>query len=359
MKKLVVINLGSTSTKIAYFEDAKIVFSASLPHPAEEIQAFASNWDQYDYRKSAILGFMEQHGIVLTELEAFVSRGGHTEPVHSGVYRITPKMLEQSRSMKYGNHVSDLGVRLAYDLAPNKQNAFIVDSPCTDEYDPLSRYSGLPELPRKMQGHALNCRAMAIRCADEVLHKPLADCRLIVLHLGGGGSCRLFVDGRMVDCVRDDEWMFAPERFGGAAIQDVVTQCYSGKYTESEMMGFVRGKGGLVAHLGTSNAIEVEKRIEEGDSHAKLVYDGMLYSNVRAIGALAAAADGEIDRIILTGGLAHSKYVAAYITKKVSFIAPVEVMAGEFELEALAAGACRVLDGEEKAKDFSKLLEKA
>ena len=160
-------------------------------------------------------------------------------------------------------------------------------------------------------------------------------------------------------CVRDDEWMFAPERFGGAAMQDVVTLCYSGKYTESEMMGFVRGKGGLVAHLGTSNAIEVEKRIEEGDSHAKLVYDGMLYSNVRAIGALAAAADGKIDRIILTGGLAHSKYVAAYITKKVSFIAPVEVMAGEFELEALAAGACRVLDGEEKAKDFSKLLEKA
>lgn len=192
-----------------------------------------------------------------------------------------------------------------------------------------------------------------------MLHKPLADCRLIVLHLGGGGSCRLFVDGRMVDCVRDDEWMFAPERFGGAAMQDVVTLCYSGKYTESEMMGFVRGKGGLVAHLGTSNAIEVEKRIEEGDSHAKLVYDGMLYSNVRAIGALAAAADGKIDRIILTGGLAHSKYVAAYITKKVSFIAPVEVMAGEFELEALAAGACRVLDGEEKAKDFSKLLEKA
>ena len=154
MKKLVVINLGSTSTKIAYFEDAKIVFSASLPHPAEEIQAFASNWDQYDYRKSAILGFMEQHGIVLTELDAFVSRGGHTEPVHSGVYRITPKMLEQSRSMKYGNHVSDLGVRLAYDLAPNKQNAFIVDSPCTDEYDPLSRYSGLPELPRVSRFHA-------------------------------------------------------------------------------------------------------------------------------------------------------------------------------------------------------------
>ena len=144
-----------------------------------------------------------------------------------------------------------------------------------------------------------------------------------------------------------------------ANAQDVVTLCYSGKYTESEMMGFVRGKGGLVAHLGTSNAIEVEKRIEEGDSHAKLVYDGMLYSNVRAIGALAAAADGKIDRIILTGGLAHSKYVAAYITKKVSFIAPVEVRAGEFELEALAAGACRVLDGEEKAKDFSKLLEKA
>ena len=154
--KVFTINPGSTSTKIAYFEDDRCVHSASLPHPAAEIQAFASNWDQYDYRKAAILDFLAQHDIRLEELDAFVSRGGHTQPIHSGVYRITEKMLEQSRSMKYGNHVSDLGVRLAYDLAPNKQTAFIVDSPCTDEYQPLARYSGLAELPRVSRFHVLN-----------------------------------------------------------------------------------------------------------------------------------------------------------------------------------------------------------
>lgn len=219
MKKLVVINLGSTSTKIAYFEDAKIVFSASLPHPAEEIQAFASNWDQYDYRKSAILGFMEQHGIVLTELDAFVSRGGHTEPVHSGVYRITPKMLEQSRSMKYGNHVSDLGVRLAYDLAPNKQNAFIVDSPCTDEYDPLSRYSGLPELPRVSRFHVLNQKASArLYCREHGLNYE--DINLVVVHMGGGTSVAAHKKGRLVDGNNglDGDGPFSTDRTGGLPV---------------------------------------------------------------------------------------------------------------------------------------------
>ena len=158
----------------------------------------------------------------------------------------------------------------------------------------------------------------------------------------------------MVDGVRDDEWMFAPERMGGVSLQPLVRLCYSGKYTEKQMMDFIRGKGGLVAHLGTSDAREVERRIADGDDHAKLVYDGMLYSAARAVSALAAGADGQVDRVILTGGIAHSKYVADYLTKKLSFIAPVEIMAGEFELEALAAGACRVLEGQEHLKIFDR-----
>ena len=223
-----------------------------------------------------------------------------------------------------------------------------------DEMVDEARITGLPEITRVMLGHALNCRAMARRCAEEILHKPLEDCRLIVLHLGGGSSARLFIGGRMVDGVRDDEWMFAPERMGGVSLQPLVRLCYSGKYTEKQMMDFIRGKGGLVAHLGTSDAREVERRIADGDDHAKLVYDGMLYSAARAVSALAAGADGQVDRVILTGGIAHSKYVADYLTKKLSFIAPVEIMAGEFELEALAAGACRVLEGQEHLKIFDR-----
>ena len=159
----------------------------------------------------------------------------------------------------------------------------------------------------------------------------------------------------MVDGVRDDEWMFAPERMGGVSLQPLVAMCYSGAYTKQNIMDLIRGKGGLMAHLGTANAQEVEQRIADGDAHAKLVYDGMLYSCARAIGGLAAAADGRIDRIILTGGLAHSHYVTGYLTQKLSFIAPVEVMAGEFELEALAAGASRVLNGQEQPRRFADI----
>ena len=355
---ILVVNPGSTSTKIAVFQGEKALLQKTIRHSGEELAPFGAIMEQAPFRLRCVEQALA--GFDLTRLDAVCARGGMLPACPSGAFAVDQDMIGYLSAITQGAHASNLGCVMARDLAePLHIPAYVYDPVAVDEMPPMARITGIPELPRRMMGHALNTRAMAIRCAETVLHKPFDRCRLIVLHLGGGGSCRLFVDGRMVDCVRDDEWMFAPERFGGAAIQDVVTLCYSGKYTESEMMGFVRGKGGLVAHLGTSNAIEVEKRIEEGDSHAKLVYDGMLYSNVRAIGALAAAADGEIDRIILTGGLAHSKYVAAYITKKVSFIAPVEVMAGEFELEALAAGACRVLDGEEKAKDFSKLLEKA
>ena len=159
----------------------------------------------------------------------------------------------------------------------------------------------------------------------------------------------------MVDGVRDDEWMFAPERMGGVSLQPLVAMCFSGEYTKQDIMSFIRGKGGLAAHLGTADAIEVERHIREGDRHAKLVYDGMLYSCARALGGLAAAADGRVDRVILTGGLAHSRYVVEYLTRKLSFIAPVEVMAGEFELEALAAGSCRVLNGEEQPCRFADI----
>ncbi len=352
-KRVLVINPGSTSTKIAVFEGENKLFDETLRYGNEELSRFHWIMEQVDFRRASIEKALADHHIDASTLDAICARGGQVPFCAAGTYLVEQDMVDYMYTRKNAAHASNLGCVLALQLAqPLKIPAFICDPVMVDEMQDVARITGLPDLTRKMQGHALNCRAMAIRCAENVLHKPLEECRLIVLHLGGGGSCRLFIGGRMVDDVRDDEWMFAPERFGGADLQSTISLCYSGKYTEAEMLSFIRGKGGLLAHLGTSNAIEVEQRIADGDEHAKLVYDGMLYSNARAIGALAAAADGQIDRIILTGGLAHSKYVAEYITKKVSFIAPVEVMAGEFELEALAAGACRVLEGKEKLKTF-------
>ena len=247
---------------------------------------------------------------------------------------------------------------MARDLAePLHIPAYVYDPVAVDEMPPMARITGIPELPRRMMGHALNTRAMAIRCAETVLHKPFDQCRLIVLHLGGGASVRLFIGGKMVDNVRDDELLFAPERSGGIAAEQLVKLCYSGKYDRGQMMKLVRGKSGLLAHLGTSDAMEVERRIAAGDEKARMVYDAMLYTAAKSIGALAAAADGRIDRIILTGGIAHSRYVTDYLTQKVGFIAPVEVMAGEFEMEALAAGASRVLAGQETPHRFRDLLK--
>lgn len=355
-KCVLVINPGSTSTKIAVFRGEEKLFDETIRHTNEELQPFGWVMEQAEFRLNTIEKTLRDHDFDVKALDAVCARGGQMPACPAGTYIVEQDMVDYMYTVRDAAHASNLGCVLALHLAqPLGIPAFICDPVAVDEMDDVARVTGHPDISRRMLGHTLNCRAMAMQCAENVLHRPLEDCRFIVLHLGGGGSCRLFVHGRMVDGVRDDEWMFAPERFGGADLQSIVKLCYSGKYTEKEMMGFIRGKGGLLAHLGTSSAIEVERRIAEGDGHAKLIYEGMLYSAARAIGALAAAADGQIDRIILTGGLAHSQYVTDYIARKVAFIAPVEVMAGEFELEALAAGACRVLEGREQPRHFADI----
>ena len=355
-KRVLVINPGSTSTTLALFCGTEKVFDKTLRHSREDLQPFAWVMEQADFRQKAIEQALAEQQVDLNGLDAVCARGGQLPYCAAGTYQVDQDMVDFMYTVRDAAHASNLGCVLALRIArPLGIPAFICDPVTVDEMTDEARMSGLPELPRMMTGHALNCRAMAMRCASEVLHKPLADCRLIVLHLGGGGSARLFIGGKMVDGVRDDEWMFAPERMGGVSLQPLVAMCFSGEYTKQDIMGFIRGKGGLVAHLGTADAIEVERRIREGDRHAKMVYDGMLYSCARALGGLAAAADGRVDRVILTGGLAHSRYVVEYLTRKLSFIAPVEVMAGEFELEALAAGACRVLNGEEQPRRFADI----
>ena len=355
--RILVINPGSTSTKAGLFEGERCLFQETLRHSAEELAAFNSVMEQVDFRRGIVEKMLAEKNVSPDSLDAVCARGGQLPPCPSGAFVVDKQMCDYMYGIKQGAHASNLGCVIALQIA-EKQGipAYVYDPVAVDEMTPVSRITGMPMLNRWMVGHALNCRAMAIRCANEVMHKPLEACRFIVLHLGGGASVRLFIDGKMVDGIRDDELLFAPERSGGQDCQSLIHLCFSGEYTEKDLMKYVRGGGGLKAHLGTSDAREVEQRIAAGDEKAKLVYDAMLYGAAKSIGALAAAADGQIDRIILTGGLAHSKYVAEYLTKKVSFIAPVEVMAGEFEMEALAAGACRVLAGEERAHRFAELV---
>ena len=356
--RILVINPGSTSTKMGVFDGEQCVFQETLRHSAQELAPFAQIMDQVDFRRALVETVLEEKNIAPESLNAVCARGGQIPPCPSGAFVVDKQMCDYLYGVKEAAHASNLGAVIALHIA-EKQGipAYVYDPVAVDEMPPMARITGIPELPRRMMGHALNTRAMAIRCAETVLHRPLDRCRLIVLHLGGGASVRLFIGGKMVDGVRDDEIMFAPERSGGEDCQSLIHLCFSGEYTEKELMKFVRGAGGLKAHLGTSDAREVEQRIDAGDEKAKLVYDAMLYGAAKSLGALAAAADGQIDRIILTGGIAHSKYVVDYLTKKLSFIAPVEVMAGEFEMEALAAGAARVLSGRETAHRFRDLAK--
>lgn len=354
--RILVINPGSTSTKIAVFHGQTPLMQKTIRHSGEELASFGAIMDQAPFRRRCVEEALA--GFDLTTLDAVCARGGMLPPCPSGAFAVDGDMIEYLAAITQGAHASNLGCVVARDLAePLGIPAFVYDPVAVDEMPPMARITGIPELPRRMMGHALNTRAMAIRCAETVLHRPLDRCRLIVLHLGGGASVRLFIGGKMVDNVRDDELLFAPERSGGIAAEQLVGLCFSGKYDRGAMMKLVRGRGGLLAHLGTSDAMEVERRIAAGDENARLVYDAMLYTAAKSIGAMAAAAGGDIDRIILTGGIAHSAYVADYLTKKVRFIAPVEIMAGEFEMEALAAGAARVLSGRETAHRFRDLAK--
>lgn len=356
--RILVINPGSTSTKIGLFDGESCVFQETLRHTAEEIGNFHWVMEEAPFRRGVIERVLAEKHVAMDSLDAVCARGGQLPPCPAGAFTVDKAMCDYMYSIKNGAHASNLGCVIALEIAEALHiPAYVYDPVGVDEMEDVARITGMPMLNRWMVGHALNTRAMALRCAAEVMHKPLEECRFVVLHLGGGASVRLFIGGRMVDGIRDDELLFAPERCGGQDCQSLIHLCYSGEYTEKELMKYVRGGGGLKAHLGTSDAREVEQRIEAGDKRAKLVYDAMLYGAAKSIGALAAAADGQIDRVILTGGIAHSRYVADYLTKKVSFIAPVEVMAGEFEMEALAAGACRVLSGQETPHSFSELVK--
>jgi butyrate kinase len=354
MYRVLTINPGSTSTKVALYEDEHPLFVKTIHHSAEEIAAFPHIADQYAFRRGTVLSLLDEKGIKLDSLDAVVGRGGILRPMPSSTYRVNEKMLDELRHPKEREHASNLGAIIADEVARRAGiPALIVDPVCVDEFDALARISGLPEIERRSLSHALNLKVAARQGARE-LGKRYNEVNLVVAHLGGGISVTAHRRGRMVDVNQalDGTGPFAPERAGGLPVGDVIRLCYSSEYTYEEMIKKIAGRGGLVAHLGTNDAREVERRIEEGDEHARLIYEAMAYQIAKEIGSMATVLKGDVDAIVLTGGLARSEMLVAWIVERVEWIAPVMVYLGQNEMLAMAQGALRVLRGEEEARDY-------
>lgn len=350
---VLVINPGSTSTKIAVWSLEGPVLQKTVPHAAEELARYPNVADQFHLRLEAVQEAV-QEWLDPERLAAVVGRGGPLRPLEGGTYLINKQMLDDLRSGTYSNHASNLGAILAHHLARQmKIPCFVVDPVTVDEFTPLARISGLPEIQRKCRSHALNIKAVA-REAAAVLGRPLEQTWFVVAHLGGGLSICALQGGKITD-VNDGllgMGPFSPERAGALPIGALVELCFSGKYTKEELLRKLSTGAGLRAYLGTSDGIEIEQRITAGDEEAKLYYDAMLYQIAKEIGAMAAVLKGKLDGIILTGGMANSTYLVEAIKSYISFLGRVFLFAGEKEMEALALGAFRVLEGKEEAKTY-------
>ncbi|GAB6085386.1 butyrate kinase [Alkaliphilus crotonatoxidans] len=352
--RILTINPGSTSTKIAIFDNEKPVFEEVLRHSNEEIAKYEKIFDQYEFRKKVILEALNEKGMNLTKLAAVVGRGGLLKPIAGGTYEVNEAMLEDLKVGVLGEHASNLGGVIAYEIA-NQLNipAYIVDPVVVDEMNDIARISGMPELERKSIFHALNQKAVARRAAKEA-GKKYEDMNFIVAHLGGGISVGAHEKGRVIDVnnALDGEGPFSPERAGGLPVGDLAKLCYSEKYTHADIKKMIKGNGGLVAYLGTNDARDVVKMIEEGNTKAELIYKAMAYQVSKEIGACAAVLKGKVDGIILTGGIAYDKDFTQWIKESVEFISEVIIYPGEDEMIALAEGGLRVLRNEEEPKSY-------
>ena len=352
MEKILALNPGATSTKIAVFDGDQVLLKTMVEHQGSSLDGFARVIDQLDYRRDLILSALQEAGIALDDLDAVVGRGGLLKPIPGGTYAVNAALLADLG--KGREHASNLGGVLADSLAgPLGIPAFIVDPVSVDEMEPEARLSGLPELPRNSFSHALNSKAVARRAAKE-MGGTYADFNFVVAHLGTGVSITAHRKGRMVDVSgADEEGPFSPARAAGLPSMLLAKLCYSGKYTEKQMLDLLVGSGGLYAHLGTRDVREAERRAQDGDAQAAIVMKAMAYRIAREIGAMAAVLAGRVDRVLITGGIAYSERLVADVSARVAFIAPILVMPGEEELEALAEGALRVLRGEEPAKLYA------
>lgn len=350
---ILAINTGSTSTKAAVYCDDNQVLELSLSHSAEELAQFESIPEQAEWRKGLILEALEKHDIALESLSAVIGRGGLLRPIESGVYIVNDAMVDELRTTKQ-QHASNLSAPIAAQIAAVcGVKAYIADPVVVDELMELARWSGIEEIRRRSIFHALNQKATARIYADEI-GRDYEDLNLIVAHLGGGISVAAHKKGRVVDCnnALDGDGPIAPERAGTIPAGDLVELCFSGKYSQKEIRSMLVGKGGLVSLTGSNSVKDIAARADEGDAKSKLAIDLMVYTVAKQIGQMAVALQGNIDAILLTGGIAHSKAITSAISEYCRFLAPIEVYPGENELQALAQNALRVLRGEMDAKIY-------
>ncbi|PKK40364.1 Butyrate kinase [Clostridiaceae bacterium JG1575] len=355
MKSILTINPGSTTTKVAVFHDERAVKEISLSHDLEELKQYEDISDQKPMRERAIVAWLTNEGVSLTDLDIIISRGGLVRPIPTGTYEVTDQMIEDLRVGYSGIHASNLGAQIAQDLARRAGiRAYITDPVACDEMDDVARISGLPELTRRSNAHYLNIKAVGRRVCQEKGLDPLKD-NLIICHLGGGISVVPSRAGRIVDSNNANEGgPFSPERAGTLPVADLVRLAFSGSFTEKELLKQIIGRGGLMGYLGTNDGRRVEERIAAGDAQAALIYEAMGYQIAKEVGACAAVLCGEVRAIILTGGLAYSKALTEEIRRRTSFIAPLFVEPGEDEMKALAEAGLRILMHEEEAKDYDK-----
>lgn len=352
-EKILAINPGSTSTKLAVFSGEEEQWSETLTHSSQKIEEFDRIVDQLEWRQELIIDNVKEAGHQLDELSAVVARGGLIDPIPGGTYRIDEEMVKDLREGKNGEHASNLAGIIAYNLAEERNiPAYTVDPVGVDEFEPVARLSGLPELPRRCQSHALNLKAVGRSTAEE-LGEDLEKINLIGVHLGGGISISAMKKGRIVDVNNANQGgPYSPERVGTLPAIDLVNYIFEEKPEKDDLKRRLVGKGGLAAYLNTNDGREIEEMIEKGDEEARLVYNGMIYQIAKEIGRMAAVLEGEVSAVFVTGGLANSDYIVEELEKKIDFIAPIKVFPGAKEMRHLLEGAIRVLEEKEDAKDY-------
>lgn len=353
-KRILTINPGSTSTKIGVFHNERSIFEKTLRHNIEELQRFDRIIDQYEFRKNHILETLHEQGINISKFDAVCARGGLLRPIEGGTYVVNDEMIEDLKSGYAGQHASNLGGIIAREIADGLNiPSYIVDPVVVDEMSVLAKVSGMPEIERKSIFHALNQKAVARKAAAS-LGKRYENMKMIITHMGGGITIGVHDRGRVVDVNNGlhGEGPFSPERAGTVPAGDLVDLCFSGEYTKEEIMKKLVGTGGLLGYLGTNDAVKVEQMIQGGDEKTRFIYDAMAYQVAKEIGAASAALKGEVEAIVLTGGLAYGKSFVSAIRSYIDWISDVLVYPGENELQSLAQGALRVLQGEEQSKQY-------
>jgi butyrate kinase len=350
---ILAINVGSTSTKVAFYRDSERLVQETITYNSSDLARYADLKDQLPLREGDLRKFIEKNAIDMSKVALVISRGGLGRPAPAGAYTIDERMCDDLIQGRYGKHPSALGPSMALGLARRyRMPAVVIDPPSTDEFQPLARVSGLPEIERKSAFHALNQKAAARKAARQ-MNKRYEDVNLVVAHLGGGITIGAHEKGRVIDCTHGlSEGPFTPERAGHLPTQDLLDLAQSGRVSPKDLSKKLVGQGGLAAYLGTTNAVEVEKAVGKGDAMSELIYRAMAYQIAKDIGAMATVLGGKVDGIVLTGGIAHSEMLTGWVKQRTEFVAPVFIFPGEDEMEAMAEGSMRILRGEEAPRAY-------